>query len=222
MDYTVRRARTGDVKAIRRLIDANVTSGRLLDKPTVTLYEDIQEFLVAERDDGPVAGCGALHIMWEDLAEIRTIAVADGCQGHGVGRRLVAALVSAARDLGVQRVFVLTFEVAFFAAQGFEEIMATPVSAEVYAELLRSYDEGVAEFLDLDYVKPNTLGNTRMLLRLLPEAELQEAELAGWALAGHGAAGAGQQAGGDRGQERGGARWAAGTVTGPAGGAAEE
>jgi amino-acid N-acetyltransferase len=217
MDYTVRRARTGDVKAIRRLIDANVTSGRLLDKPTVTLYEDIQEFLVAERDDGRVAGCGALHVMWEDLAEIRTIAVADGCQGHGVGRRLVAALVDAARDLGVQRVFVLTFEVAFFAAQGFEEIMATPVSAEVYAELLRSYDEGVAEFLDLDYVKPNTLGNTRMLLRLL-----QEAELAGRPLAGDGAAGAGQEAGGDRGQERGGARRAAGTVTGPGGGAAEE
>jgi amino-acid N-acetyltransferase len=166
MDYTVRRARTSDVKAIRRLIDANVASGRLLDKPTVTLYEDVQEFLVAERPSGPVAGCGALHVMWEDLAEIRTIAVDAGCQGHGIGHRLVAALVATARELGVQRVFVLTFEVAFFARQGFEEIMATPVAAEVYAELLRSYDEGVAEFLDLDSVKPNTLGNTRMLLRL--------------------------------------------------------
>jgi amino-acid N-acetyltransferase len=61
---------------------------------------------------------------------------------------------------------VLTFEVDFFARQGFEEIEGSPVSAEVYAELLRSYDEGVAEFLDLDSVKPNTLGNTRMLLRL--------------------------------------------------------
>jgi amino-acid N-acetyltransferase len=166
MDYTVRRARTADVKEIRRLIDANVTSGRLLDKPTVTLYEDIQEFLVAERAGGTVAGCGALHVMWEDLAEIRTVAVAGECRGHGVGRLLVEALVAAARELGVRRVFVLTFEVGFFARQGFEEIMATPVAAEVYAELLRSYDEGVAEFLDLDWVKPNTLGNTRMLLRL--------------------------------------------------------
>jgi amino-acid N-acetyltransferase len=166
MDYTVRPARTSDVKAIRRLVDANVTSGRLLDKPTVTLYEDVQEFLVAGRPGGPVAGCGALHVMWEDLAEIRTIAVDAECRGHGIGHRLVAALVAAARELGVRRVFVLTFEVAFFASQGFEEIMATPVSAEVYAELLRSYDEGVAEFLDLDSVKPNTLGNTRMLLRL--------------------------------------------------------
>jgi amino-acid N-acetyltransferase len=113
-----------------------------------------------------IAGCGALHVMWEDLAEIRTLAVDEACRGHGIGRRLVDALVAAARDLGVRRVFVLTFEVDFFAARGFGEIQAAPVSAEVYAELLRSYDEGVAEFLDLDSVKPNTLGNTRMLLRL--------------------------------------------------------
>lgn len=166
MDYTVRRARTGDVRAIRRLIDANVASGRLLDKATVALYEDIQEFLVAERTDGMITGCGALHVMWEDLAEIRTIAVDASSRGHGIGRRLVDALVAAAREIGVQRVFVLTFEVEFFAGRGFEEIRAAPVSAEVYAELLRSYDEGVAEFLDLDSVKPNTLGNTRMLLRL--------------------------------------------------------
>ena len=113
-----------------------------------------------------IAGCGALHVMWEDLAEIRTLAVDDACRGHGIGRWLVDTLVATARELGVRRVFVLTFEVDFFAGRGFEAIQAAPVSAEVYAELLRSYDEGVAEFLDLDSVKPNTLGNTRMLLRL--------------------------------------------------------
>lgn len=166
MDYTVRRARTSDVRAIRRLINANVASGRLLDKATVTLYEDIQEFLVAERADGMITGCGAMHVLWEDLAEIRTVAVDESSRGHGVGGRLVEALVDAAREVGVRRVFVLTFEVDFFARQGFGEIEGSPVSAEVYAELLRSYDEGVAEFLDLDSVKPNTLGNTRMLLRL--------------------------------------------------------
>jgi amino-acid N-acetyltransferase len=166
MDYTVRPARTRDVRAIRRLVDANVASGRLLDKATVTLYEDIQEFLVAERGgDGRVAGCGALHVMWEDLAEIRTVAVDESCQGEGAGHLIVEALVARARKVGVSRVFVLTFAVKFFGRLGFEEISGEAASPDVYAELLRSYDEGVAEFLDLDRVKPNTLGNTRMLLR---------------------------------------------------------
>ncbi len=166
MDYLVRAARTRDVRSIRRLVDANVESGRLLDKATVTLYEDIQEFVVADRaSDGQMVGCGALHVMWEDLAEIRTIAVQESCQGEGVGQQIVETLLARARELGVRRVFVLTFAVKFFGRLGFEEISGDAASAEVYAELLRSYDEGVAEFLDLDRVKPNTLGNTRMLLR---------------------------------------------------------
>jgi amino-acid N-acetyltransferase len=169
MEYAVRRAQTRDVRVIRALIDANVTSGRLLDKPTVTLYEDIQEFWVACDQTGEVVGCGALHVMWEDLAEIRTIAVLAGHQGHGAGHQLVTALLETARQIGVSRVFVLTFAVPFFQRHGFEEIKGEAATPEVYAELLRSYDEGVAEFLDLDRVKPNTLGNTRMLLRLRDE-----------------------------------------------------
>ena len=164
MEHTIRRARTRDIPAIAALVDGNVASGRVLRKATVTLYEDVPEFWVAERvADRTVVGCGALHVMWEDLAEIRTVAVHPGCQSQGVGHRLVAALLDSAREVGVQRVFVLTFAVSFFARHGFTEIEGTPVSHEVYAELLRSYDEGVAEFLDLDRVKPNTLGNTRML-----------------------------------------------------------
>lgn len=166
MDYAVRRAKTIDVRAIRALVDANVDSGRLLNKPTVTLFEDIQEFWVVTTPNGEIAGCGALHVMWEDLAEIRTLAVAADHQGRGAGNLLVAALLETARDVGVSRVFVLTFAVSFFQRHGFTEIAAQATSPEVYAELLRSYDEGVAEFLDLDRVKPNTLGNTRMLLRL--------------------------------------------------------
>jgi amino-acid N-acetyltransferase len=155
------------VPGIRALIDQNVGSGRLLDKHTVNLYEDIVEFCVAERtDDGKVAGCGALHVMWEDLAEIRTVAVDPGARGQGIGHLIVADLLDRARAVGVARVFCLTFAVNFFASAGFTEIFGTPVAPEVYAELLQSYDDGVAEFLELDRVKPNTLGNTRMLLRL--------------------------------------------------------
>ena len=167
MGFTVRQARTADVPGIRGLVDANVESGRLLGKATVTLYEDIQEFWIAERDtDGVLAGCGALHVLWDNLAEIRTIAVRADFQGHGIGRRIAQALLARARELGVERVFVLTFEVDFFTSLGFEEIFGTPVAPDVYDELLRSYDEGVAQFLGLDWVKPNTLGNTRMLLYL--------------------------------------------------------
>jgi amino-acid N-acetyltransferase len=166
MDYAVRRAKTTDVAAIRTLVDANVASRRLLDKPTVALFEDIQEFWVAATSDGDVVGCGALHVMWEDLAEIRTLAVSSDHQGRGVGNQIVLALLDTAREVGVSRVFVLTFAVDFFRLHGFAEITGVATTAEVYAELLRSYDEGVAEFLDLDRVKPNTLGNTRMMLRI--------------------------------------------------------
>ncbi|UBU13248.1 amino-acid N-acetyltransferase [Nonomuraea gerenzanensis] len=173
----VRRARTPDVRVIRRLVDTYAGAGpRLLEKATVTLYEDVQEFWVAERG-GQVVGCGALHVLWEDLAEVRTVAVDPACRGMGVGHRIVSALIQHAKDLGLRRVFCLTFEVDFFARHGFRSIQGTPVSPEVYAELLASYDEGVAEFLDLEHVKPNTLGNTRMLLHLTSgDADLDQME----------------------------------------------
>ncbi|MEU4803344.1 amino-acid N-acetyltransferase [Actinosynnema sp. NPDC023587] len=160
----VRRARTGDVRAMKALID-HYAGKVLLAKPLVTLFEDIQEFWVAEQD-GVVLGCGALHVLWEDLAEIRTVAVSPQALGRGIGHRLVRQLVETARELQLSRVFVLTFETSFFIRHGFVEIDGTPVSPEVYEEIMRSPDEGVAEFLDLSYVKPNTLGNSRMLLHL--------------------------------------------------------
>lgn len=165
--YVVRRARTADVAAHPRLVDAYSASRILLSKATVTLYEDVQEFWVADTpESGGVIGCGALHVMWEDLAEVRTLAVKPGLKGAGVGHQLLEKLVQTARWLGVRRVFCLTFEVDFFGKHGFVEIGETPVDTDVYTELLRSYDEGVAEFLGLERVKPNTLGNSRMLLHL--------------------------------------------------------
>jgi len=160
----VRRARTADVTMIKSLVDGY--AGRvLLAKEIVTLYESVQEFLVAEVD-GEVVGCGALHVLWADLGEIRTVAVHPGALGRGVGHAIVAGLIENARELGLARLFVLTFEKHFFGGHGFLEIDGTPVEPDVFAAMLRSYDAGVAEFLDLAHVKPNTLGNTRMLLRL--------------------------------------------------------
>jgi amino-acid N-acetyltransferase len=165
-DYrpVVRRARTSDVDAIKRLVDTY--AGRiLLEKNLVTLYEAVQEFWVAELD-GEIVGCGALHVLWSDLGEVRTVAVHPKVRGAGVGHAVVERLLDVARELHLTRIFVLTFETDFFGKHGFKEIDGTPVTAEVYEEMCRSYDTGVAEFLDLSYVKPNILGNTRMLLTL--------------------------------------------------------
>jgi amino-acid N-acetyltransferase len=160
----IRRARTSDVPAIKRLVDTY--AGKiLLEKNLVTLYEAVQEFWVAEYD-GEVVGCGALHVLWSDLGEVRTVAVAPAMTGQGIGHAIVDRLLRVARDLQLQRLFVLTFETEFFARHGFTEIEGTPVTAEVFDEMCRSYDIGVAEFLDLSYVKPNILGNSRMLLVL--------------------------------------------------------
>ncbi|MEZ0166378.1 amino-acid N-acetyltransferase [Kineococcus sp. LSe6-4] len=158
----VRPARTGDVRAIRDLVEAYARRRILLGKELITLYEAVQEFVVAELD-GRVVGCGALHVLWEDLGEVRTLAVDPAVRGAGAGHHLLTALLRRADDLGLTRLFCLTFETAFFERHGFVEIEGTPVEPEVYAEMLRSHDEGVAEFLDLARVKPNTLGNSRML-----------------------------------------------------------
>lgn len=159
----LRRARTGDVPGISRLVELYAADRILLAKERVTLYESVQEFRVIAGPDGQIAACGALHVLWEDLAEVRTVAVDPAHRGEGLGRRIVEELLRQARDLGVRRVFCLTFETEFFASLGFTEIEGTPVSPAIYAEMLRSMDEGVAEFLDLARVKPNTLGNRRMI-----------------------------------------------------------
>jgi amino-acid N-acetyltransferase len=164
-EVVVRPARAADIRTIREIVRPLAESRVLVSKDAVTYYEALQEFRVAELD-GIVVGCGALHVMWEDLAEIRTLAVRPEAKGSGVGGRLLDALVEDARALGLSRLFCLTFEVDFFTRHGFEVIEGRAVDPEVYAELVRSYDEGVAEFLDLERVKPNTLGNTRMLRTL--------------------------------------------------------
>jgi amino-acid N-acetyltransferase len=165
LDAVIRPARTADVAAVRRLVGLYTEDGRLLAKAPVTLYEDVQEFLVAEVD-GAVVGCGALHVMWEDLGEIRTLAVDPEYARQGIGGRILDGLIARAGELGLARLFCLTFEIGFFRSRGFDEIEGSPVDHAVFEQLLQSYDEGVAEFLDLERVKPNTLGNHRMLMLL--------------------------------------------------------
>lgn len=169
-DIVVRPALPADVRAIRDLVTPYAEQRILIAKELVGYFESVQEFQVAEArlPDGrrQVVGCGALHVMWDDLGEVRTLAVHRDWRRHGIGHQIMVVLLERARSLGLARVFCLTFEVHFFLSHGFEVIDGTPVAPEVYSELLRSHDDGVAEFLDLAHVKPNTLGNTRMLVRL--------------------------------------------------------
>lgn len=165
----IRPARTSDVRRISELMEPLVERRILLGKDLVVLYEQIQEFLVATTAEDELLGFGAVHVMWEHLGEVRTIAVADQWLGRGVGHALLVELEQRARALGLTRLFCLTFETEFFGRHGFSEIDDAPhelLATEVYAELLRSPDDGVAEFLDLARVKQNTLGNTRMLKQL--------------------------------------------------------
>jgi amino-acid N-acetyltransferase len=162
MSVKIRAAKTSDIKAIRTIIDTYSLQRRLLSKETVMLYEDVQEFFVAEKDNA-IIGCGALHVLWEDLGEVRTVAVIEDFRGQKIGHQIMNAIIERAQSLGLRRLFCLTFETEFFGKHGFKEIQGAPVEPEVYQQLLRSYDEGIAEFLDLESVKPNTLGNTRML-----------------------------------------------------------
>ncbi|WP_349827194.1 amino-acid N-acetyltransferase [Brevibacterium litoralis] len=171
----MRRAVARDVRDLRELVKPLAADMLLVEKPPVAYFESLAEFrlVVDPGPDGGIAdgtqtlvGCAALHVMWEDLAEIRTVATNPDYRGRGAGKALVAQIVADARAIGVRRVFCLTFETGFFGSFGFREISGTPVSPDVYGELLQSHDEGTAEFLDLARVKPNTLGNTRMILDL--------------------------------------------------------
>ena len=160
-----RSAKPSDVRAIASLVAPYAVRGILVEKELIAYFEDVQEFIVACREDRLV-GCGALHVLWDDIAEVRTLAVSPDVLGTGVGHLLMHKLEQRARSLELRRLFCLTFEVDFFASHGFAEIEGTPIGTDVYREMLLSHDDGVAEFLDLAKVKPNTLGNTRMLKEL--------------------------------------------------------
>lgn len=161
-EYIVRPARSTDIVGIRNLLQPLVEQRILLGKDLAILYGAVQEFVIAE-SAGELIGCGALHAIWEDLGEVRTLLVRDDWLHHGVGRAIVDRLEENAVNLGLSRLFCLTFEVEFFGRRGYTPIGEQVVDPDVYSQLLRSGDAGVEEFLDLAHVKPNTLGNTRML-----------------------------------------------------------
>lgn len=104
MSTLIRPAKTSDIKIIREIVSHYIGERRLLAKETVTLYETVQEFSVAEVD-GEVVGCGALHVLWEDLAEVRTVAVKQDFHGQGIGHQLLENIIERAKVVGVSEYF---------------------------------------------------------------------------------------------------------------------
>lgn len=150
----IRKMKTSDVPEVQRLLARFAAEGKLLARSLSELYTNMRDTCVAvDPDTGQVMGCCSLHVVWEDLAEIRSLAVVRELQGRGLGRRLVAACLAEAKVLGVSRIFVLTYETGFFAHLGFQSADKKMFPQKIWADCLHcpkfpNCDE-VAMVLDL-------------------------------------------------------------------------
>ncbi len=136
MDINVRKARMTDVPQIHSLVNSFANKGEMLGRSRHELYEGLRDFFVAEGEDG-VLGCSALHINWEDLAEVRSLAVLDGHQGKGIGKELVRACLEEARLLGINRVYALTYRPGFFERLGFQKVAKETLPQKVWGDCLK-------------------------------------------------------------------------------------
>jgi amino-acid N-acetyltransferase len=132
----VRCARVSDAQSICDLVNYYAERGLMLHKSLEDVYEMLREFTVAENDDGRVVGCVATDIFWGDLAEVKSFAVAPELRRRGVGAALLAAAVAGARDIGIKRLFVLTYETAFFERHGFSRIGRDALPEKVWRECI--------------------------------------------------------------------------------------
>jgi amino-acid N-acetyltransferase len=132
-DVTLRKAAVVDVKTIHRMIMHFADRRQMLGRSLSKLYEHVREFYVAEAV-GEIVACGALHVVWDDLGEVRSLAVRAGFQRKGLGQRIVRACIDEARQLGLPRVFCLTYVPDFFRMLGFEEVDKSVLPHKVWAE----------------------------------------------------------------------------------------
>jgi len=132
----VRKARVSDVPRIREMVNDCAREGKMLPLSLSEVYDRLRDFFVFE-EAGEVVGCGALHVVWEDLAEVRSLAVSEGARGRGIGRALFAACVGEAPGLGVRRVFTLSFVPEFFTKLGMVETPKESLPHKVWADCVK-------------------------------------------------------------------------------------
>jgi len=143
----IRKARIADVKAIQKLIAEYARKGDMLPRSLSEIYENLRDYFVAVEGDGEIVGSAAIHIVWEDLAEVRSVAVRADRAGRGIGTRLVEACVSEAIVLGITRVFALTYKPAFFEKLGFVPVDKAQLPHKIWSDCLKC-----SKFPDCDEV----------------------------------------------------------------------
>jgi amino-acid N-acetyltransferase len=134
--YKVEKAKIADVPRIHKLINGFADRGQMLARPLSEIYESLRDFVVIREGDDVIA-CAALHIAWEDLAEIRSVAVAEESQKKGVGARLITACLKEAKELGIETVFCFTYRPEFFKKQGFKDIDKMELPRKVWTDCFR-------------------------------------------------------------------------------------
>ena len=132
----IRQARIADIKSVHRLINEFAKKGEMMPRSLNDLYENIRDVIVCEKDSALKGAC-ALHIMWEDLAEIRSLAVSLESQGAGIGRRLVTACIKEAKKLGIPKIFALTYHPEFFKKIGFKDIDKSKLPQKIWGECMK-------------------------------------------------------------------------------------
>ena len=143
----IRKARMSDVKGIQQLIADYALKGDMLPRSLADIYENLRDYFVFEEDGGELAGSAAIHIMWEDLAEVRSLAVREGKMRRGVGTQLVESCISEAIMLGIERVFALTYKPEFFEKLGFHVVDKAELPQKIWTDCLKC-----SKFPDCDEV----------------------------------------------------------------------
>jgi amino-acid N-acetyltransferase len=132
----IRKAQIADVKNIQKLLMTFASRGDMLSRSLSELYESLRDFYVVE-EDGVLLGAAALHIVWEDLAEVRSVAVSEDSGRKGIGSRLVQACIAEAREIGLKRIFCLTYKPDFFAKHGFRLVDKAELPHKVWGDCIK-------------------------------------------------------------------------------------
>jgi len=132
----IRKAKISDVKEIQKMVEVYAQKGEMLPRSLSELYDNLRDFFVYE-EEGEVAGVCALHISWDDLAEVRSLVVAERHIRKGIGKKLVTACVDEAREFGIKRVFALTYQRAFFEKLGFHEVDKAQLPHKIWGDCIK-------------------------------------------------------------------------------------